>query len=309
MDARITKQRLANMLAYDWLKIIGTIALATVFFCVFFMMIATRPTAGQSFYIYAYDGLSAGGDFNRLEDDLKNRSVFAYDILDIGSTSFTSDDLYGTSAFTARRASGEGRVMFISDARKTDDKGKESSDLLNFLDNAGTEYESFGLFIDPEKFMEECEAYLKNFFGKDVSGEPNAESVRAAFLERNGKDKRYRTSAKKEAGVKKETERLTKLKKDFLTVKGAIESGAFGYVTYTGHLEKVHTVAFSMKSLNVQPLVFYTVKEEGNEVKKNDDIALCIFNNGTREGDLKYETVNFLAYLLERYNNGTGTAQ
>lgn len=49
MDARITKQRLANMLSYDWLKIIGAIALAAVVFCVFFMMIATRATAGQTF--------------------------------------------------------------------------------------------------------------------------------------------------------------------------------------------------------------------------------------------------------------------
>ena len=121
MDARITKQRLANMLSYDWLKIIGAIALAAVVFCVFFMMIATRATAGQTFYVYAYSGLAEGAEFSRLGDDLKARNVFAYDILDTGSETFSKNG-YGNSVFMARRSTGEGRVMFVDDVRTERDR-------------------------------------------------------------------------------------------------------------------------------------------------------------------------------------------
>lgn len=304
MDARITKQRLANMLSYDWLKIVGVIALAVLFFCVFFVMIATRPTAGQTFYVYAYDGISPGEDFSRLKDDLKNKNVFAYDILNTGSESFTKSGLYGDSVFTARRAAGEGRVMFVSDTRTADENGKESSVLLNFIYDEGTPQESFGFFADPEVFLSDTQTYLAKFFGDDLSGSLDKAGARASFMERNGRDKRYRSSEKIEAGVLDEEKRLEKLKEDYLCVRNALDSGALGYVTYTTEI-KTHTVAFSMKTLNLTPLVFYTVEEEGVSIKKNNDIALCLFDNGDQDGVLKYENVNFIAYLLRAY----GTAQ
>ncbi len=302
MDARITKQRLANMLSYDWLKIVGAIALAAVAFCVFFLMIATTPTAGQTFYVYAYDGLTGGMDFSRLNNEFENKNVFSYDILKTGSETFSNNGMYGGTVFTARRSAGEGRVMFVSDVRTTDEEGNVSSPLLGFLDRAGTEQENFGKFTEPKVFLGETETYLQRFFGDALSSEePDGDATRSAFMERNGKDKRYRSAAKKEEGVLEEAMRLKKLREDYLFVKAAVGGGTLGYVTYTGFEEKEHVVGFSMKSLNLTSLVFYTVEEEGTEVKKNDDIALCIFNNGDREGDLKYETVNFLAYLLRTY--------
>ena len=57
-----------------------------------------------------------------------------------------------------------------------------------------------------------------------------------------------------------------------------------------------------MRQINkITSLVYYTAEEEGKKVQKKDDLVLCLFDNGTREGDLKYETVNFLAYLLRTY--------
>ena len=301
MDARITKQRLANMLSYDWLKIIGAIALAAAVFCVFFMMIATRATAGQTFYVYAYSGLTAGGDFSRLGDDLQDKNVFSYDILDTGSETFSNGGLYGNSVFTARRSSGEGRVMFVDDIRKEDKEGKITSTLLGFIEGEGTPNERFGMFVNPKDFLGECEEYLQKFFGEDLS-ELNTEKARASFMERNGKDKRFRTSAKKEAGVKQEEERLKKLKDDYLSVKEAVDTELLGFTEYEGFEGKKHTLGFSMKTISkITSLVYYTVEEEGKKVQKQDDLVLCIFNNGTREGDLKYETINFLAYLLRTY--------
>ena len=300
MDARITRQRLANMLSYDWLKILGAIALAAVFFCVFFLMIGVRPTDGQKFYVYTYNGLTAGGDFSMLENNLKENDVFGYDILDTGTESFKSGGLYGNSVFTARRSAGEGRVMFVNDVRTTNEDGSVSSALLDsFMENEGTPNERFGLFLDPEQFLADCKSYLADFFGENLDGEINHEKARETFLKRNAKDARFRSSSKKAAGVLLEEERLEKLKTDYLFVSASIGQ-ELDYVTYTTE-QKEHTIGFSMNSLNLTSLVFYTVEEQGATVKKSSDIALCIFNNGTREGDLRYESVNFLAYLLRTY--------
>ena len=298
MDARITKQRLGNMLAYDWLKIIGVIALAAVFFSMFFMMIGTRPTDGQTFYVYAYDGVSVGADFSELETSMKSQGVFGYDILKTGSENFTSNGMYGNTVFNSRRGAGEGRVLFISDIRK-EENGKVSSKLLNFIDYEGTPRESFGFCIDPQEFLQDCRTYLETFFGEDLAGEINQAQVREAFLARNKKDARFRTAKKKEKGVALEAQRLELLKKDYLYVISQIGQ-SLDYVTYTSEI-KTHIIGFSMKALNLTPLVYYTEEVEGEKVQKNSEIALCIFNNGTREKDLKYETVNFLAYLSRTY--------
>ena len=299
MDARITKQRLANMLSYDWLKIVGIIALAAVFFSLFFTMIGTRPTDGQKFYVYSYNGLSTGGDFTQLQDRLKADGVFTYEILDTGSESFSTSKLYGDSVFTARRAAGEGRVMFVKDVRTKNEAGKESSPLLNFIDYEGTPKESFAIFLDPKEFLSDCKTYLTAFFGEELTGVINKDKVRETFLERNGKDARFRSSAKREEGVRLEEARLNKLKTDYLFVSSEMGK-SLSYVTYTSEV-KEHFIGFSMTQLNITPLVYYTVEQDGEKVQEKTDIALCIFNNASREGELKYETVNFLAFLLREY--------
>ena len=299
MDARITKQRLGNMLSYDWLKILLTIAIAALFFGMFFTMIGARPTYGQTFYVYAFDGLSTGGHFGTLGSDMENKSVFGYDILKTGSESFTSGGLYGGTVYNSRRSAGEGRVLFIRDVRTTDDKGNVSSDLLNFLDYEGTSVEQFRFCIDPQKFLQDCREYLEPFFGEDLTGEINNEQARATFLARNGKDARFRTSSKKEKGVNNEVERLKKIRDDYLFVISQMGQ-TIDYVTYTTEI-KTHYIGFSMKQLNLTPLVYYIEEEEGEKRQTNSEIALCIYNNNEREGDLKYESVNFIAYLLRRY--------
>lgn len=301
MDARITKQRLGNMLSYDWLKIVGVLIAAVVFFSVFFTIIGTRATVGQQFYVYVFNGLNTGGEFVQLGDTLKSRDIFGYDILDTGCESFKTNKLYGDSVFFARRAADEGRVMFVDDIRVEDEDGKEHSTLLSFIDNAGEEQESFHFFLDPEVFLNDCKTYLANFFGEDLNGEIDGDKAREAFMARNGKDKRFRTAAKKEAGVQDEIARLEKLKKDYLFVSASVGEGKpLSYITYESEI-KTHTIAFSMSSLNLTSLVYYTAETEEGEAQTNRDVALCIFNNGTKEGDLKYETVNFLAYLLRTY--------
>ena len=61
MDARITKQRLANLISYDWLKILVTIAAFVLVLVVLFTTTATRPAKEQQIAIYAHTDLQPDG--------------------------------------------------------------------------------------------------------------------------------------------------------------------------------------------------------------------------------------------------------
>ena len=293
------------MLSYDWLKILGVIALAALLFSVFFVMIATRATDGQKFYVYAYNGLQVGGDFYGLNDTMTEKKVFSYEILDIGTETFSDSKGFGNTVFSARRYSGERRVMYLPDTREEQD-GKQVSALtelvLSVLENEGQDDEYFDLFLDPTEFFKETREYLVRFFGEELKGEPNAAETHKAFMDRNKKDKRFRTDFKKQEGVKKEGERLTKLRDDYLEVEAALGT-KLNFVTCESE-KKEYTVGLSMRELSdISKLVYYTVEENGQEINTASDIVLTIFNNGDREGDLKYETVSFLAYLLRSYGS------
>ncbi len=317
MDARVTKQRLGNMLSYDWLKILGAIALAAMVLAVFFTMIATRATDGQTFMVYGYYGLSTGKDYGGFGDSLKTNNVFSYDILNTGAETFSEGGMYGKSVFTARRSAGEGRVMFVSDYEKVNDKGEPQKTRLDELSAMGLTYageprEEMGMLLDPLKFMDECKVYLETFFGEGLTGgEPDAEAVRETFLKRNAKDKRYRKAAQKEKGVALERERVLKLKADYLAVSGVLTSDMVSVFSTTIDLgaEKTEThnynVGIKVGKLvpRIHELFYYEAEKDGQKVRTADDLVLVIFDNGKREGDLKYDTVSFLAYLLKTYSN------
>ena len=318
MDARITKQRLSNMLSYDWLKILAAIAAAALALALFFTMIATRATDGQTYMVYAYNGLSTGRDYAKFGDTIAKNGTFSYDILNTGTEVFSDGGIYGGAVFTARRSAGEGRVMFVSDYKTTDKDGNPTSSRLDDvaamgLVDGGTQYEKMGMFLNPEDFLNDCKAYLEAFFGAGLTREePDEAKTREAFLARNGKDKRFRKAKQKEAGVKLERERLIKLKADYLTVSEKIEDGKLPYAEYKTTVligeettkENVYKIGFRMENLtNLRNLFFYEDEVGGEKVKSSEKIVLTLFDNGDREGDLRYETVNFIAYLLKAYGN------
>lgn len=300
------------MLSYDWLKILGTIAVAVVAFLVLFTMIATRVTQAQTFEIYAYYGVSAGADYNSLQTELSAKGVFSYDVLKISSETFSKSDSYSSAVFTARRSAGQGTVMFVSSYAAADEEGNRGvSELDNLVASgvvgAGDSLRQ-GLLRDPQAFMGDCESYLKGFFGDNLEGnaEPDMEKVRQCFLDRNGSDKRFRSAAKKEAGVLSEKERIVALREDYLTVRAAFDEGVFSYTsceyTYGEDKTATFTVGVNLGGLKTVNNLFYYTAEDKTQLK--DELNLVIFNNGEKKGmsDLKYETVSFLRYLLEKYN-------
>ena len=312
MDAKITKSRLANFLSYDWLKILIAIVMAVAALCVFFTTVGTRPREDQRFELYCYTGLSGSSRAQQFSDTAMEEKIFSYDILAVTFETFDSFDIYGSAAYGARRAAGEGKAMFVPDAlAKYDENGEKVSDtilegfLAECLLNAGTESEYLNPLFDFPQFMEDATAYLANVLGENWRDAPvvNDDAVREIFLARNRNDKRYKTAANREKGIADERARFIGLRSDYLVVEEAIESGLFTYTDYTSEMGKTYTVALNIGGLaRLQNFIYYNAtSESGNIVHTAKDINFVIFNNGKHTTDLKYESLSLLAWLIEEY--------
>lgn len=320
MDARITKHRLANLVSYDWLKMLVTIAAFVLVLILLFTMTATRPKQWQEYTVYAYTDLSATTEFSGLGADIESRGALSYDVLSVTTESFSASS-YSSTIYTARRAAGQGTVMFMTDNRvyKTDEDGNEviedgekviaqESQLYSFaFDGAYSGPGTPTVVYDTQYYMEQCEAYLCEFFGDDWRTDAafdGERTPREAFLARNGDDKRYKTQEQKEAGVKEEEQRLLDLREDYLAVDAAFDAGTLSHTVHTRTEEDGTPVSRSI-GINVEGLaqlkkLVYYKDGEGKQTTENVNLVI-LYNNYLNGNDLNFETVSFLNYLLEHY--------
>lgn len=294
MDAKITRDRLGNLLSYDWLKMIVAIVLAVCALTVFFTTVGTVPTAAQTFTVYAYGELFSGEGAGSLTEDLK-QDVFSYEILLTEAENFNGNT-YRNAAFTARRTAGQGTVMFLSN-HKTGEEETEFEEFFKTALNKTDDGEELGMILDTEQYFLDCEAYLKTFFGENwQEGALDSDAAERCFRARNTGDKRFKSEAQIARGIASEEARLEKLRTDLQFVNEQFESGVLTHITMKS--ENEYSCAISMNGLDkIVNLYYYT--EDG--VKKGDDIALVLFDNGTRTGDMKFEAVSFLKFLVQKY--------
>ena len=322
MDARITRQRLGNLISYDWLKMLGTILAFVLVLVLLFTMTATRPRQDQEYGIYAYTDVQAGENFSDLGDALMEKKVFSYDVLTATVESFAGNS-YADSVFQARRAAGQGTVMFMTDnpTYETDENGEyvldengqpkiaEQSQLYNFAGGSAVHADASApaAIYDTEYYLALCEDYLAEFFGADWETDDafdGTTSPEQSFTRRNDKDKRYRTAEQKAMGVEEEKARLKKLREDYLFVRGVFEDGTLSHTAYDfeeedGSVRTLH-LGIDVGGLNgLKDLVYYT-DSEGKRTTENINLVV-LYNSYLFGEDLNFETVSFLRYLVETY--------
>lgn len=321
MDARITKTRLSNLLSYDWLRILLAIVVAVFALCVFFPMVQTRAKDVQTFTVYAYFDLSSGGDLNDIEDDLLNKNVFSYEILETHAEQLTElsggifGNLYAGATYTTRLMNSARTVMFVSALDDSESSGYSAVKNLIGVNPKAEDGMKNG-FLDIEEYLADCEQYLRSFFGENWrEGTLDEEKAEQCFLTRNNKDKRYKTDAKKQAGIVQEKERLYKLRNDYIAVLAAFEAKTLSFTTLTVSEEDVdeendiyagsYLCGVSVGKLsNLRNLFYYTEETENGTVNTVENMSMILFNTdalGNKENDLRYETVSFLRYLVEKY--------
>ena len=307
MDARITKQRLAIFLSYDWLKILAVIAVTVLGFYLLFTMITVRPTIAQVYTVYSYGGLRIGNDSASLAERLKGK--FSYDILETEMENFEEGSM-GEQALTARRGVLEGDAVIA--ANYTDDENSRTAfeQLCLGYGRYRTPEEGYRGFYDIPAFLDETKEYLSYFFDLPlsdfdetfVSEAPIEERVEEVFLRRNGSDKRFKTQAQKETGIAGERARLMTLRENYVFVRDAFDRGDLYTVDYVIEQEGGEPLLFPVgiglgKLTGISELFFYYNKDQ----KATEDLVLLFFDNGYRVEDARYENWTFVRYLLETY--------
>ena len=333
MDARITKQRLGNLISYDWLKMLATIAIFVLVLILLFTMTATRPRKDQEYGIYAYTDLTATTAFSGLGDTLLKDNAFSYDILAVTAESFAGNN-YASSIYSARRAAGQGTVMFLTDVPvyKEDEEGntvledgepviETPSSLYSFASGSAVDGErpsATGVY-DTVYYMQLCEEYLASFFGTDwaESDAFDGERTIEESFSRNDGDKRYRSAEARAEGLEEERARLLKLRTDYLAVRQAFGDGTFSHTAYEetekdangdpllddsgNEVTYTQNLGINVGELAGLKKLLYYLDDDGKQTTQA--VNLCILYNNYLDGhDLCFETVSFLNWLLEEYN-------
>ncbi len=246
MDNRITKKRLSDFLAYEWILIIFLCAIAIIAWELIYTVSAVRLSVGQDYKFFYDKNMVYGENYTALvaeleiQDDLgyENGKTFSYEIQKVGVENILSDN----DVLSLRLSVGEGDILF------TDSKEREQErDGVKYNESlAKTRVDNYEIpIITYEKMLDEAKAYLLglSFDGATQVAKENLDpqKVLAEFEDRLGGDNRFRSSEEKKIGLALETERLQKLCDEVLAFEKLMELPDEYFFTYTKFEQSLET--------------------------------------------------------------------
>lgn len=319
------------MLSYDWLKIIGAAAAGILVWALIFTMTATRIRPSQKFTIFNHNSNVSfqTTDYYSIRKQILGTDIFSYEVIETGECDLAATPDYASTLLETRLATDEGSVMFIAN---TEDKSTEYKD-----ENGETKYKTYlesftggsfssylaNLDVNNEKsFFKTMESYLSKFY-TDWTDENtlNEDSVETEFRARakKNKDKRYKTEAQKQAGIKNDIVRIQKYRDALENVYEYLEKGYISitmveveredYYTHEKYVLKGHFFNLcpneetmgGLKSLIHYP-VEYTDENGKTQTKFiAKDMHLAFFNLKGVESGFEFENMLFLDNLVQKY--------
>ena len=265
MDAKITKERISRMLSYDWLKIIGLCVAAIFFWTLVFTVSATRITTAQQFTVINYFGNAGMVNTSFSKDFTKafNDGLFSYEVIDISEVDVGGNAEMGATLMQTRVATEEGDVVFVPDLTDAGSEyeinGEKYQDtyLQNLVRNYGWNLEN----LDRKQagsFFNRLEAFLNEYYGNyaEENATLNTEKVKQDFLARvaKNKDKRFKTDAQKEKGIRDEIKRVEKYRNALIEFDGYLESGLVQLTaTQVRNIETGELSESKVYSINICP--------------------------------------------------------
>ena len=311
MDAKVTKKRLSDFLAYEWIAIIFTAVAAVLILEAIFAFAAVKLSPGQSFDVYFDKNVSSQTElYEVLRDD-----VFSYDLIGGVGGEHAS---YGDDVLYARIDTYQPDVLVTDSVYEEGETVRAKT----IIDNKKV-YILTALYDDAKE-------YVDSFYdGEEI----NVERVKARFLERMKRDNRFRTDEKKEEGVLLEIGRIEKLKKDvydfgkFLSV--APDELFFRYTRFEQVFEnstaeyyeenksyydreKAEGRENAIYGINAEyllggehdPSEYFKLASEGSDSAK--DVVILLFDqryiNG-KENVLSYDAVSFFCKIIRLCTN------
>ena len=313
MDNKLTKKRLSDFLAYEWILTLIVAVAAIVLWELVYTVSAVRLTTGQSFKYYFDENVSSLGDgafYTMLSDD-----VFSYDVKELSSEQLTSK----YNVLSTRLSVYEGDVIF------TDTVENESQPV-----RAKTLADSYG--YNYERLLSDAEEYVSQFY---TDGKLDDGKIQAHFNERARK-RVYKNALKSgEISVADEIRRIEKLEKEIADFKKLLSNDKDGlFFRYTRYEQTLASVDDKNKASYEK--LFNAEKENGREnavyglnlgaltggktdvtkfVKLNgengsaENVTLLVFDFKDEQPDLQYEVISFINALVRNCSDILGGAE
>ncbi len=341
MDNKITKKRLSDFFAYEWVAIIIAIIIFIVGWEMIYALCEVKLTVGQKFKYYYDQGVvsSSGSTFyERVVDGL------SYDVISVGTETLN----YERDVLSERLSIGEGDVIFTN-ATDNIDEGKHT-DRINV--RAKLVVDSCGVY-HLEELLSAGQNYLKDTFFfdqyktqslsvKDYTADKIDENkVKDVFLQRMKGDNRFRTEEQKQSGVKLELKRVQDLCKEIIDFgvfmeyakehdKTNEEKILYRYTMYDQALEIAENLGNANRVEEIkqyQQLHLATGNRENapyginlNALKGGDvnasefahlegkdtaeNVVMMVFNFSLDQPHLQYETITFMNMIIRDCTNG-----
>ncbi len=328
MDNKITKKRLSNLFAYEWIVIIVAIALVVILWEFIFTVSAVRLSVGQTYKVLYDVGVSADNEDSLMKQTL---GALSYDVLDRGSEQI--QDLSQDMLYT-RLTLQDGDVLFTSL------KEEKSSD-DNTSVRAKTVIDRYKIY-NYERLLLEAKEYLSLFLKDDFNDYSNQEKLDLAknfdnlsqekiddcFTKRMKGDNRFKTKSQIENGKILERTRIKRLCKDVVDFEKLLSSDIEGlFFRYTKGKQDYDGASENNKSnflpiieteimqgrenaiygLNLAKLPEAQNKPQVSQVLKTgenaDDLTLLVFDFKSYQPDLQYESITFIVETVRFFSD------
>lgn len=327
MDNKLTKKRLSDFLAYEWIITIVAVVAVIIVWELIYTVSAARLSVGQLFKyymdedLYYYDGSSRDVYSLLGVETGRNGKTFSYDVLAVETENLNSS----YNVLSVRLSVQEGDAIFTSSAEKEDGTVR----VKNIIDN-------FSVY-DMESLFESAKGYLTKFVkaGGDIytAADYDENKIRDYFDARMKGDNRFRSEKDKGEGRQNEIARIRKLAadvKDFETLMTIGEEKGLFY-KYTKYEQSATSVdnedvraayereksngrenlvyGFNMAAMTHDPL--RTDKKNVSDYLKlaggnAEGVVLCLFDFAKEQPDLQYESISFVCTLAREFSDFLG---
>ena len=322
MDAKITKKRLAQMLSYDWVKIVAFAVGAILIWSLIFQMTATRIKPSQKFQVYNYYcNESLGNDFYRAYESMGNNKNFSYEVLEMNITDLSRSEGQHFTQLDAAVQTNDGDLIFVPNVGdenyKTETDGVVTYE-YTYVESFAQRYFPYLYDLDLENengYFKRLEKYLDNFYtgGWEQKETLNEEKVKASFRERvkQNEDKRFKKDEEIERGATWEVERIQKYRDALERFYSYVDEGIVSF-TRVELKSNGQTYASGVFGLNICPDVSKTGElkklvsyKDINDVSTAKDMNVLFFKFGAEEDSFEYEGLICVNLMIEKAKTET----
>ncbi len=326
MDNRFTKKRIANMLAYDWIKIVALICAIVFVWILAYTVGAPSLSTGQSFGVFYYNGDSVFSYKHGPKDfgeKLKKAGAFSYDVLDFNMREIGNSQVEELLMLSATVA--EPDVMITVDLPSKIEEG--TSEFRDFVDGyAEVLYDYDSLIVEAKAYCTSNKLVYKTADGEYLLDE---KEIRELFAIRMQKDPRFKEKGGEKylQGVQGEIQRIKDIWNNAVMLENCLEEHSeirLNYAQYdqakkvapdqyTGEEflnKESKTYAIDLGKLSngeikVTEEFYYSLKNENGEIagRSADGIVLCVYNFKDAQPHLQFETLSFVNAVIKRYSN------